>query len=102
MSEKADEGQRIRQRIVDTGLGSWQRTLRIHPSALNDPQLEPKLCHTLDSDQLATFRSLVGAYQQKPNLENYVRLRRDVPEAEIDIALFGGLDPLSALEPHLK
>ena len=99
---KPDEGERIRQKILDTGLGAFQRRLCIHPSALNNPKLEPVLARRLGSDRLATLRCLVNAYQKKPNLENYVRLRREVPEAEIDIALFGGIDPLFRLEPELK
>ena len=99
---KPDEGERIRQKILDTGLGAFQRRLCIHPSALNNSQLEPVLARRLGSDRLSTFRCLVDAYQKKPNLENYVRLRREVPEAEIDIALFGGIDPLFHLEPELR
>jgi hypothetical protein len=82
-------------------LRAWQRRLRIHPTAFNDPQRSRELAERLGSDRFSIFKSLVAAYQKKPNLENYVRLRREVPEAEIDIALFGGLDPLYALEPKL-
>ena len=44
----------------------------------------------------------MASYQEEPTLENYIRLRREVPEAEIDIALFGGIDPLFHLEPELR
>ena len=80
----------------------WKRRARIHPTALNDPERTLEQIEKLSSEHLESFKSLAAAYQKQPNLENYVRLRRCVPDAEIDVALFGGLDPLFALEPHLR
>ena len=75
---------------------------RIRPAALNDSQRVHERSEKLGADRFATFKSLVAAYENKPNLENYLRLRREIPEAEIDIALFGGPDPLFTLEPQLR
>jgi hypothetical protein len=83
-------------------LRAWQRRLRIHPTALNDPRRSLELAEKLGSDRFSIFKSLVASYQKEPNLENYVRLRRGVPDAEIDIALFGGVDPALSIEEHLS
>jgi hypothetical protein len=47
------------------------------------------------------FRKLAAAYEEEPTLENYLRLRRDIPEAEIDVGLFGGLDQVEILDGEL-
>jgi hypothetical protein len=82
---------------------AWWRRPRIHPAVLNKPERAADLVRILGSDErLMSFKALVAAYQGVPSLENYLRLRREFPNVEIDVALYGGIDALCALEPHLK
>lgn len=41
------------------------------------------------------------AYKQNPTLENYLTLRRADAQGEIEVAVFGGIDDLFALEEEL-
>ena len=41
-------------------------------------------------------------YKNNPSLENYLRLRRENPEAEIEVAIVGGLDPLIFMVDELR
>jgi hypothetical protein len=52
--------------------------------------------------RLDIFTQLVTAYRQNPTIENYVRVRRLFPEVGIQVAEFGGIEPLFALEDDLK
>ena len=42
------------------------------------------------------------AFKADPSIENYVRLRRERPEDEIEIKVHGGIDQLFFMEPELK
>lgn len=42
------------------------------------------------------------AYKSNPTIENYLRLRKENPEAEIEIAVTGGIDKLFYMEPELE
>jgi hypothetical protein len=75
---------------------------RIHPSRLQDPGCAGELIEKLGSDARFTlFEGLVSAYEHKPDLESYVRLRREVPEVEIDVGQFGGVEQFLELESEL-
>lgn len=41
-------------------------------------------------------------YKENPTIENYVRLRRGDPKAEIEVSITGGIDQLFFMEPELK
>jgi hypothetical protein len=84
-------------------LMAWRRRPRIHPAALNKPERTAELIRMLGSDQrLALFKELASKYVNLPSLDNYLRLRREIPEAEIDVAVFGGFEVLFALDSDLK
>lgn len=48
------------------------------------------------------FKHAIAGYRREPTLENYLRVRQKFPEVEIQIALFGGIDPLFELEPEFQ
>jgi hypothetical protein len=82
---------------------AYARRTQIRPSTLQGPQRTDELMGKLGSDErLAQFKTLVSAYERNPDLENYVRLRRDFPEVEIDVGQFGGIDQFYDLEPELR
>jgi hypothetical protein len=49
-------------------------------------------------ERLALFRKHIVAYKRNPTVANYVSIRHEFPEVEIQVGLFGGLDALSELE----
>jgi hypothetical protein len=46
------------------------------------------------ADKNGGFNGFSEAYKKDPSIENYVKLLRESPDAEIDIAVFGGMEPL--------
>ena len=40
----------------------------------------------------------VAVYRKDPSIENYLQVRREFPEVEIQVGQFGGMDALFALE----
>lgn len=48
------------------------------------------------------FNDISRAYKQDPTLENYLALRRAEPNAEIEVAVLGGIDDLFAMEEELE
>ena len=54
------------------------------------------------AERMASFIELVAEYRKIPSIENYVRIRIQFPEFEIQVARFGGLDPLTSIEKELK
>jgi transcriptional regulator with XRE-family HTH domain len=56
----------------------------------------------LSGDRLALFKQLVVAYHREPTIEHYVRVRREFPEAEIQVSIFGGIDPFEALKKKFQ
>jgi len=56
----------------------------------------------LSGERLEVFKQLVFSYRRDPTIENYVRIRREFPEIEIQVARFGGLEMLFSFEEELK
>ena len=48
------------------------------------------------------FNEVSKAFKRKPTLENYLALRRAHPDETIEVSVFGGIDPLFAVEDELK
>ena len=56
----------------------------------------------LSGERLEAFKQLVFSYRRKPTIENYVRIRRQFPEVEIQVVRFGGFEILFAFEEEFK
>ncbi len=54
------------------------------------------------SDESGGFNALSKAYKNDPSIENYVRLRRENPDGEIEVRVTGGIDQLFFMEPELE
>jgi hypothetical protein len=54
------------------------------------------------NERLALFERLVAAYRREPAIKNYVRVRREFPEVEVQVAQFGGIESLFALEDKFR
>lgn len=54
------------------------------------------------SDEKGGFNEVSRAYKLDPSIEHYVKLRRENPEAEIEVKIVGGIDQLFYLEPELR
>ena len=52
--------------------------------------------------RLDVFTQVVVAYRRNPTIENYVHVRKLFPEVEIQVAQFGGVDSLFALESEFR
>lgn len=50
------------------------------------------------TDEFKGFSRLSQLFKSDPTIENYVALRRENPDEEIEVAIFGGLDPWIALK----
>jgi hypothetical protein len=48
------------------------------------------------------FNDLTKEYKKSPTIENYVRLRREYPEGEVEVSTTGGVEFLSAREDDLR
>src|SRR6185312_15741041 len=48
------------------------------------------------------FNEFSKAYKKAPSIENYVKLRRQNPDAEIEVSVIGGMEALFALEGELR
>jgi hypothetical protein len=48
------------------------------------------------------FTKRVVTYRRNPSIENYLRVRREFPEVEIQVARFGGIDALFTLEKEFE
>jgi hypothetical protein len=48
------------------------------------------------------FNDLTKEYKKSPTIENYVRLRREYPEGEVEVSTTGGVEFLSAQEKDLR
>ncbi|MBF0325500.1 MAG: hypothetical protein HQL42_10550 [Alphaproteobacteria bacterium] len=53
-------------------------------------------------DEDGGYNALSKAYKKDPSLEAYVQLRRNYPDAEIEVSVIGGMDQLFFLEPEIK
>jgi hypothetical protein len=54
------------------------------------------------SQRLANFQQLVVQYRKDPSIENYLCVRREFPEVEIQLDQFGGPDAVWNLEDEFK
>src|SRR5688572_3374216 len=57
---------------------------------------------SFESEEAGGFNDVSRAYKQGPTLENYLALRRANPTADIEVAVFGGIDDLFAMEGELE
>lgn len=48
------------------------------------------------------FNDVTKAYKDNPTIENYVKLRRSMPDAEIEISVIGGIEQMFYMEAELK
>lgn len=53
------------------------------------------------SDKAGGFNVESRTYKRNPSIELYVKLRRESPDAEIEVAVVGGLDQLMYMETEL-
>jgi len=79
------------------------------PSAPEDSEIDDELrdsfpdfysCYGSDPD--GGFNEFSKRYKDDPTLRNYLKLRREHPEAEIEVAIGGGIEALIHMEPELK
>ena len=54
------------------------------------------------SDDGGGFNEFSKAYKKNPSIENYVKLRRENPDAEIEVAVIGGIEQLFSMEQELR
>ena len=54
------------------------------------------------NDQGGGFNAVSRAYKKSPTIEHYVKLRRENPDAEIEVSVVGGMDQLLFMEPELR
>jgi hypothetical protein len=55
-----------------------------------------------DEFDSTSIKDLSRAYKNAPTIENYLRLRREHSDVEIEVAIIGGIDPLFHMEDELK
>jgi hypothetical protein len=48
------------------------------------------------------FNEWTRAYKAAPSIENYIKLRRENPRAEIEVSILGGMEPLFYMEHELN
>jgi hypothetical protein len=92
---------------------AWQRRLawmdrpQVHTAAFEDQQpgakrarKQEELAKKLDwsDERLSLFKQLVVAYRKDSSIENYLLIRHEFPEVEIQVGRFGGLEALFKLE----
>lgn len=54
------------------------------------------------SDEQGGFNSESAAYKADPTLQNYLKLRRANPTAEIEVAVYGGFDSVVAMQAEFE
>ena len=54
------------------------------------------------SDPNGGFNAATKLYKANPTLENYLKLRRENPDAEIEVGIHGGIDQLFYMENEFK
>jgi len=97
---------------------SWLRRPQIHPSTFEEPlenevetaeevaeraRKQNELAKKLgwEPERLARFKQLVLRYGKDPTIANYLQIRRDFPEAEVEVGIFSGIDAPFKLEEKL-
>jgi hypothetical protein len=96
---------------------AWLRRPQIHPSMFEEPRENEVEVETaeqvaerarkgneltkklgLSEERLALLKELVFGYEKNPTVANYLQIRHQFPEAEIQVGYFGGIEALFALE----
>src|SRR5215813_7769014 len=94
---------------------TWLRRPQVHRSTFEEPlenevetdeevaeraRKQNELAKKLgwEPEQLARFKQLVLRYEKDPTIANYLQIRRDFPETEIQVSYFGGIEALFSLE----
>jgi len=54
------------------------------------------------SNESGGYNAFSTAYKMKPSLEHYLHLRRENPDAEIEVAVTGGAEELGYMESELR
>jgi hypothetical protein len=54
------------------------------------------------AERLDLFMQRVAAYRKEPSIQNYLLVRREFPDVEIQVGQFGGIDALFTFEEYLK
>lgn len=94
---------------------AWLRRPQIHPSTFEEPlenevetaeevaerarkrnELAKKLGWS--EERIASFKQFVLGYEKHPTVANYLQIRYEFPEVEIQVGYFGGIEALFALE----
>lgn len=53
------------------------------------------------TEECGGYNAMSKAYKKNPSIELYVKLRREDPDAEIEVSVIGGIEQLFYLEPEL-
>ena len=94
---------------------AWLRRPRIAPPELEDNVLEApeeaaerarkgnELAKKLgwSEERLVSFKQLVLRYEKDPTIATYLQIRREFPEAEVEVRIFSGIDAPFKLEEKL-
>jgi hypothetical protein len=54
-----------------------------------------------EPERLARFKQLALRYEKDPTIANYLQIRRDFPEADVEVGIFSGIDAPFKLEEKL-
>ena len=54
------------------------------------------------SNESGGFNTASKAYKANPTIENYVKLRREDPRADIEVGVIGGMDQLFSMAKELE
>jgi hypothetical protein len=57
---------------------------------------------TADEPSSGGWSEATKAYKANPTIENYVKLRRENPDVEIEVAISGGMEALFAMEKEFR
>ena len=119
LAAKSEPALNAEQRYAEPawqGRIAWLRRPQIHPSMFEEPrenevegtaeqvaerarkvnELTKKLGWS--EERPASLKQLVLGYEKHPTVANYLRIRHEFPEAEIQVGNSGGIEALFALE----
>jgi hypothetical protein len=98
----ADWLEQFRARLEEKLL-AWQNRPTLHPSYFDDTERAAELASNFGSAaRFESVKELVAAFQKKPTLENYLRFRRGVPDAELEIESFADIEVMEGLKTDLE
>jgi hypothetical protein len=97
---------------------AWLRRPQIHRSAFEEPlenevETDDKVAERVrkqnelakklewEPERLARFKQLVLRYEKDPTIATYLQIRREFPEAEVEVRIFSGIDAPFKLEEKL-